>query len=258
MSIADRPVYATQAAPLRKQVEKLLREADAPPIPGDVLAVIVPDSNKLDGGEIAAEVFKRLDGQEFETVVVVSPSHTGPFRRMNICSLNTYRTPFGELKINDRVRNELCDEDDDIFLDDEGHFHVEGVEVQLPFLQTMLGDFDVVPIVMGDESPEFCRELGTATGEVMYNRPTLLVATADVLEATEDAMAEFKRLFEGADVSRLMALLNSEKVRIEGKGAVLVALLAALHRRADHVEVVRMQPPRDGDRGYVGAILWRG
>ena len=257
MAIPDRAVYPTQRQPLQNQISRLLKAAHVDPIQGDIQAVIVPDANLLSGGQVAAEVYAHLQGRTYDTVILIAPSHMGPFRRMNICSIDQYRTPLGDIPVSDRVRNELCDEDDDIYLDDQGHYHVEGVDVQLPFLQAVLGSFDIVPIVMGNEAPEFCRELGYAVGEVMYNRRTLVVACADVVEASEETLDQFQHNFEARDVSRLMTLLNSEAVRIEGKGAVLVALIAALHRRANCARLLRKQLPQGGDPGFIGGVLCR-
>ena len=253
----ERAVYATQQTPLQQQIAGLLKAAPSAPAQGEPLALIVPDTNLLSGGAVAATVYKSLEGRSFETVIVIAPSHTGAFQRLTICSLDTYRTPLGDLEINDRVRNELCDEDDDIFLDDTGHFHIEGIDVQLPFLQTVLPPFNLVPIVMGEETPELCKELGHAVGEVMYNRPTLVIACADVLDASPEAMAEFQGYFEACDVPRLMRLLNSETVLLKGKGAVLVAMIAALHRRANQATVLGMQLPGEHEPGFIGARLER-
>lgn len=257
MAIPDRAVYPTQSSPLRSQVTELLKRAAPASVEGEIMAVIVPDSNRLRGGAIAAEVFKSVEGRAYDTVVLVAPSHAGAFGRMNICRIDTYQTPLGPLTVNDRIRNELCDEDDDIFLDDRGHYHTEGVDVQLPFLQTVLEGFDIVPIVMGEESPEFCRELGHAIGEIMYNRRILVVASADILEASPEALERFREYFERADVSRLMSLLNSETVRLEGRGAVLVALIAALYRRANRVQLLSLEPPEGEAPGAFGAVISR-
>ncbi len=257
MAILDRAVYATQPRPLEHQIEDHLKAAHPAPIDGQIYALIVPDANLLSGGRVAAEVYKLLEGRAYDTVVLIAPSHTGTFERMNICSVDTYRTPLGELPVNDRLRHELCDEDDDIYLDDSGHYHTEGIDVQLPYLQTLLGAFDIVPIVMGEESPEFCRELGHAVGEITYNRKALVVASADVLEASEAALADFKAYFEAGDVSRLMMLFNGERMRVEGKGPILVALIAALHWRAGKARVLCLEPSHGDEPGYIGAVLWR-
>ncbi|MEP0545692.1 MAG: AmmeMemoRadiSam system protein B [Rhodothermales bacterium] len=258
MSIADRAVYATQPAPLAAEIDQLLRDAEPASVEGDLLALIVPDSNLQSGGEVSAAAYKLLEGRSYETVLIVAPSHDGAFERLAICSVNRYRSPFGDIEINDAVRNELCDEDDDIYIDDQGHYHTEGVDVQLPFLQRVLGpDFKVVPIVMGSEAPALCRELGHAIGEVMYGHRMLVVASADLLSVEGDAAQEFETALESFDTSRLMHLLGSEQVRVEGMGAIIAAVLAAQYRKANRAKVLRMELP-EGDRiGAMACALWR-
>ena len=258
MSLAERAVYPTQPAPLRQHIDGLLRDARRPDVQGTLLALIVPDSNRLSGGSIAAEAYKLLEGEGFETVVLVEPSHEGTFGRLAICRTDAYHTPLGDVPVNDALRNELCDEDDDIFLDDRGHYHVEGAGVQLPFLQRALGStFSVVPIAMGEESPDLCRELGAAVGEVMYGRRAVVVASADLLRLEGGALDRFVAAVEGFHVSELMHLLASEAVKVEGIGAVLVAVIAAKHRGANRARVLRVEPPTDGQPGAFACALWR-
>lgn len=256
MAIVDHAVYATQPRSLQQQVGDYLKAAEPVSVPGEIYALIVPDSNLLSGAQVAADVYALLQGRRYDTVVLVASSHTGPFPRIHICSVDTYHTPLGELNVNDRVRHELCDEDDDIFLDDSGHFHPRGIDVQLPYLQTLLPTFDIVPIVMGDESPELCRELGHAIAEVSYNRRTLVIACADVTRGDTEQIDAFTAYFEAGDLSRLMMLLNGERVRMTGKGPVLVALTAALYRHPRKARVVRAVSPTADAPGYVGAVLW--
>lgn len=258
MVTANRAIYATQPRPLREQIDRLLRAAPEESIPGEIVAAIVPDTNLLEGGSTAAAVYKLLIGRNYDTVIIVAPSHTGAFGRIHICSVDQYRTPLGDLRVNDQIRNELCDEDDDIFLDNQGHFHTEGIDVQLPFLQTVLtSNFAVVPIVMGDESPDFCRELGYAIGEIMYSRRALLIATSNIIHGLNDDLDLLREHLEEGDVSRLMALLNSGRVRLEGKGPLIVSLIAALHRKAERVQVLDLETPQEGETGYLGAIMVR-
>lgn len=257
MEILHDQVYATQPKPLQKQIEKLLIESIQPPIDEDILALIVPDTNLLRVGPASARVFKTLAGQEYETIILVGPSHMGSFGRMTICDLKAYQTPLGALDINTLVCHELCDEDDDIYLDDTGHFHAKGIEVQLPFLQNVLQGFNIVPIVMGVESPDFCRELGAAIGAIMFNRRTLLVASADILSADERSLEVFQHAIEEGDINTLFPLLYSNEVDVLGKGALLVALIASVKRRAKQFRVISMDLP-DGDTpGHVGAVISR-
>lgn len=258
MALAERAVYATQPVPLAQQVDDLLKDAAPEPLDGDPIALIVPDSNRLTGGFVAAEAYKLLEGRTYDTVILVAPSHQGSFGRLSICSTNRYHTPLGNVEVNDRLRNELCDEDDDIFIDDRGHYHTEGVDVQLPFLQRVLGsDFSVVPIVMGSEEAAYCRELGHAIGEVMYGKRALVVASADLLAVEGDALERFETALETFDTGGLMHLLGSEQIRVEGMGAVIAAVLAAEHRRANRAKVLRVVPPQGDEIGAMACVLWR-
>ncbi|MDX1420884.1 MAG: AmmeMemoRadiSam system protein B [Rubricoccaceae bacterium] len=259
MSLAERAVYPTQPAPLRQHLDGLLRDAprDAD-VQGTILGLIVPDSNRLSGGAVAAKAFKLLEGEDIDTVVLVEPSHEGAFGRLAVCRADTYRTPLGEVSVNDTFRNELCDEDDDIFLDDRGHYHVEGAAVQLPYLQRVLPDgFSIVPIAMGEESPDLCRELGAAIGEVMYSKRAVVVASADLLAAEDGALDRFVEAVEGFNVSELMHLMGSEAVRVEGMGAVAVAVIAARHRGANRARVLRVEGPEGNRPGAIACALWR-
>ncbi|HYG68407.1 MAG TPA: AmmeMemoRadiSam system protein B, partial [Anaeromyxobacteraceae bacterium] len=152
--------------------------------------------------------------------------------------------------------------DDDIFLDDRGHYHAEGAGVQFPFLQHVLGGadgagFSVVPIAMGEESPDLCRELGAAVGEVMYGKRAVVVASADLLRAEDAALDRFTEAVEGFNVSELMHLMGSETVKVEGMGAVLVALIAAKHRGANRARILRLEAPAEDRPGAFACALWR-
>ncbi len=255
MEILDSSIYATQPLPLQKQLKTLLSESPQYPVEDEILGIIVPDSNLLCGGPVAADVFKTIAGKAYDTVVIVSSSHTGPFKRMTICNLDSYRTPLGDVPINEKVCHELCDEDDDIYLDDQGHFHNKGIDVQLPFLQTALDNFDIVPIVMGEESPEFCRELGAAIGEIMFNRRTLVVASVDVVSSTREELEKFQQLFESNNTRDLIPMLNRQDMTLQGRGPLIVAMLAAQHRNARRFQVLSLQQPENTNPGWIGAYI---
>ena len=257
MSLATRAVYPTQPGPLGQHLDRLLAAAPTPDLDAaGVVGLIVPDSNLASGGETAAAAYRVLQGAEVDTAIVISPSHNGEFGRLSICQTDAYHTPLGDVPVNDHLRNELCDEDDDIFLDDTGHYHTEGADVQLPFLQRALGhDFDAVPIVMGEESPAFCRELGAAVGEVMYAKRAVVVGSCDLLEADADGLDALRTAIESFDESGLMHLLGSEKVKVEGMGALITTLIAAKARGARTARVLALDAPTDDALGALAVAL---
>lgn len=250
--------YATQRQPLDNQISGLLAASEAEPVDFRVMSVIVPNSDHMHGAPFAADVFRSLPSTEINTIISIAPNWGEEFKRITVCSLEAYNTPLGEVSVNDKVRNELCDEDDDIYLDDRGHFLHHGLDVNLPFLQKLLDDFDVVPLVMGSESPEFCRELGHAVGEVMSNQRTLIVSCVDIVHATEEGMRRFKQHLSDLDVPAMMTLLNQEiDMKVDGKGPLLVAMMASAHRRANEIEFRGLQAPAEGHPGFAGVLIGR-
>jgi AmmeMemoRadiSam system protein B len=110
---------------------------------------------------------------------------------------------------------------------------------------------------MGEESPDLCRELGAAVGEVMYAKRAVVVASADLLKLEDGALDRFVTALEAFNVSELMHLLASETVKVEGLGAVLVAVIAAKHRGANRARVLRVEEPAGGQPGAFACALWR-
>jgi MEMO1 family protein len=222
-------------------------------IAGEILAIIVPDAGLEDHATLVESVYENLSGRDYETVIIVSASHEGYFRRMTIPGGERYR----DCSIDDAVRNELCDEDDDIFVDETGHHTSDGASSQIPYLRATLGEFKVVPVVMGDESPEFINELATALGEIMFNRTALIVATADVLGGRDDTIRILVGALEEKDPDGLLKEVVREETSVSGSGAIVAAMRAALQRRATDVHVVASASPTKESSGAIGAIIYR-
>ena len=248
-------LYATQEAPLGDRISTLLNDSAATPVDFRVNTILVPNSLSPEGG---ADVYRSLPYLDYDTVISIAPSRGEQFKRITVCSMDVYSSALGEVRIDDLVRNELCDEDDDVFLDDRGHFSGTGMDVQLPFLQRTLKDFSVVPLVMGTETVDYCKELGSAIGEIMSNRNMLVLACVDVVEASEKGMDLFRSHLMNLDITAMMVLLNQEsEIKVEGKGPVLVAMIAATQRRADVVRITEMNSAINGRQGFTGALIGR-
>ncbi|MEM6325864.1 MAG: hypothetical protein AAF791_01980, partial [Bacteroidota bacterium] len=116
-----------------------------------------------------------------------------------------------------------------------------------------------VPIVMGEESPAFCRELGHAVGEILYGQRALLIGSADILGAEAGALDSLREAIETFNVSELLHLLGRETVQVEGMGALIVTLLAAQTRGATVARVLALDGPgADGTPGPIAIAFTRG
>ena len=152
----------------KRDLEKLIAslmpcvEADQPP------AMIVPHAGYVYSGMTAAIAYARLAGSRVSRVVLLAPAHRVWFRGIAMPKSAFFETPLGKV----RLDREACLEAaslPSIMESEEAHEKEHAIEVQLPFLQFVLGEFSVVPLLVGESSPEsvsliidrFLNEAGT-------------------------------------------------------------------------------------------------
>lgn len=114
-------------------------------------ALIVPHAGYIYSGSTAARAFATLKqhASEIRRVVLLGPSHRVGFRGIAFCSADFFRTPLGDIPV-DQSAFVAISGLPHIGLLDRAHAHEHCLEVQLPFLQTLLTDFSIVPLVVGD------------------------------------------------------------------------------------------------------------
>ncbi len=247
--------YDTDPEAMRRRICACLESAPDPGELGIIRALLVPARPVGEAEPVVGAAYRAVEGEPYENIVLVASSAVGAFQRISITEDEVYETPLGAIPIDDVLRNELCDEDDDIFLSRQGHEHNFGIEAQLPFLQCALSHpFSLVPIVMGWETWDFCRELGSALGEVLSVRNALLIAPVEIQSATPEALQELVRLLEGMEPERLSAFLHAQKVGIQGVGPVLVSYLAALELGANQARVLALRRQSNGSAALAVAI----
>lgn len=154
--------YPANPRSLYIAVSQYLNEAQVEPRNGRLTAVIAPSSAYRLSGGVAAHSFKLLKPGQYDRVIVMCPSHYAKFRGCSIASVQYYRTPFGDVPVDAPSVRELTwyplfDLRSVVYRADlyqRGeraplHEYEHGIEVQLPFLQLQLGEFKLLPIVVG-------------------------------------------------------------------------------------------------------------
>lgn len=114
-------------------------------------AMIVPHAGYAYSGQVAARAYSRLKGSGFSRVLLLGPAHRVGFRGMALPRSNAFETPLGSTSVDHPAPLEALPQ---VFLSDEPHEMEHALEVQLPFLQTVLGQFSLVPLLVGTENPE--------------------------------------------------------------------------------------------------------
>lgn len=174
-----------------------------------------------------ADIYSRVKNGDFDTVVIVESQPGTHEKKLPMPSHNFFTTRFGEVMVNEKLRNELCDEDDDFFIDDEAFTKNLSLFDQLLFLQNQLDDFSVLSLQITDESPAIIKELSSALEEILASRKALLVFCCDIHHLTPKTFEKIISQFENENHSGMMNTLNSADVRMNGLGSFLAGLLIA-------------------------------
>ena len=229
--------YPANPIELTKSVAALFTEVDKIPLTGRPMAVIVPHSGFLDSGNIAARAFKLLEGEQFDNVVVISPSSNVFFKGCSVFNGEGYETPMGVVEIEKELSEKIASVNLSVYLSNMGHATgsargEHALEVQLPFVQVVLGKFKLIAIVMGEQEEDTARALGQALGLALSGTNTLIVAASNLshFHSQKEAKA-MDSLLQSAiqkfDPKGLMDTIESGKAEASGAGVIAAALHAA-------------------------------
>jgi hypothetical protein len=168
--------YPADPAELREMVSTFLKQAK----PGREVpkAIIVPHAGYIYSGPIAASAYARVAPSrgKIERVVLLGPSHHVPFRGLAATGADAFATPLGNVPI-DKKAIELIEELPQVKILDAAHVREHSLEVQLPFLRETLGEFNLVPLAVGEASSD---EVAEVLEQLWGGPETLIVISSDL------------------------------------------------------------------------------
>jgi MEMO1 family protein len=168
--------YPDSSSELRLMIEGFLGQAK--PKGSVPKAVIAPHAGYIYSGPIAASVYARVaPGKgKIKRVVLLGPSHRVPFDGLAVTRAEAFATPLGNVPV-DRDAIAQIEKLPQVKVLDQAHAMEHSLEVQIPFLQEVLGEFSLVPIAVGEASPaEVCEVI-----EKLWGGPeTLIVISSDL------------------------------------------------------------------------------
>ncbi len=171
--------YPASATKLSAEIKYHLDSAQLKKSYEQIFGIISPHAGYVYSGKTAAHAYKAVENKNYKTVVVISPSHREYFPGISIYNGDAYKTPLGEIELDKEMIAGLVAEKSYIFEGMNGHRSEHALEVQLPFLQTVLKGFKLVPIVMGDQRKMFVDTLAEKLAQVIDDE-TLIVASSDL------------------------------------------------------------------------------
>jgi len=260
--------YPADPVILRGKIDGFLQQANVEPRAGKLVALIAPHAGYRYSGQVAAHAYKLLQTQKFKTVVIVAPSHYARFGGVSVYDRGGYRTPLGTVSLDRELIAELKRKDPSIRYVAAAHQKEHSLEIQLPFLQILLPNLKLVPLVMGNQDFLTCRKLAETLADLTRDKPALMVASTDLshFHGYADAQRLDNRIaghVRRMNVEGLASDLATGRCEACGSGPLLAVLLAARLAGADQCEVLKSLNSGDvtGDRsrvvGYMAAACWQ-
>ncbi len=168
--------YPASALELKQQIESFLSESVTAARPPK--AIIAPHAGYIYSGSTAAAAYASLKpvSHRIRRVVVLGPAHRVHLQGVALPTSTYFTTPLGQIQLDQAALHSLKHLDYVHFMD-EAHSAEHCIEIQLPFLQLSLQDFTIVPIVVGNASPE---QVETLLDLVWGEEETLIVISTDL------------------------------------------------------------------------------
>ncbi len=164
--------YSASKLDLNKAVENYLKNADKK-VDKKINGLIVPHAGYEYSGQVAAYGFRQLNN-DYKTVILMAPSHHVRFDGVAVLNVSYFKTPLGKIKVSNKVEKLL--KEDSVYEMPEVYEEEHSLEIQLPFLQKTLKDFELVPLITGDVNPS---ELAKVLEKYVDDK-TLIIASSDL------------------------------------------------------------------------------
>jgi hypothetical protein len=170
--------YPADEGALRKEVNSYLDKIPEKNLPGKPVALISPNAGYKYTGIVAAHGYSKIKSHNYKRVIILAPSHYGRFKGVSISLVSHYRTPLGLVALDSEVCNKLLAQPPLFGTEPQADKREYSIENQLPFLQTVLKDFKIVPLLFGTLSRENVQKVADAIKPFITN-DTLLIASSD-------------------------------------------------------------------------------
>ncbi|WP_298232328.1 AmmeMemoRadiSam system protein B [uncultured Azohydromonas sp.] len=256
-AVVDGLFYPAAAPALRAEIAALLAGAASAPAASAPRLLIAPHAGYTYCGPVAASAYALLSqgrAAGVRRVAVLGPAHRVPLRGLAFPSAQAFATPLGEVPVDTAALRGLGDLPQ-VRCDDRAHEHEHAIEVQLPFLQAVLGDFALVPLVVGEADAE---EVAQVLERLWDGAGTLVVISSDLSHYLGHAEAQ---ALDRATARRILAGEPALETH-EACGATAIngaLLLARRHGLRARLLDLRNSGDTAGDRhrvvGY-GAIVF--
>ncbi|NDJ76765.1 MAG: AmmeMemoRadiSam system protein B [Chloroflexi bacterium] len=257
--------YPSDPRRLAHTVDEFIARAEVPPINGDIVGILAPHAGIKYSGAVAGHAFKLLQGLDVEVVALVGPSHYRFAADIVTTGHDAYETPLGQVPVDQGILYLLQQR---VQIQTVFHDQEHSLEMELPFLQRVLGDFTLVPLALIDHSVQMAQQLGHALVHALEGKKALLVASSDLSHFYPQDVANMldQVVLDAIEAYEPASVIEAEeqgKGFACGRGAIAAVMIAAQELGADRAQVINYATSGDVTHtyrsvvGYSAAVFYR-
>jgi hypothetical protein len=262
--------YPSNPEVLKADIDGYLSKAtlDEPSV--NIVGLITPHAGYMYSGQTAAYGYKAVSGSHYDTVIIVAPSHQSFFFGAALQDKGAYKTPLGIVPIDEDLAGELVGKGDVVHAEPRIHRGEHSIEVQIPFLQTVLEDFRIVPLIMGmSQDAQLSEQLASLIYECVKGRKGryLVVGSTDLshyypYDLAVDMDKAAVELLGNFDAKGLSGQLATGKYEACGAGPMITTMVLSEKLGARRSKVLNYMNSGDvtGDMssvvGYVSCVFY--
>ncbi len=240
--------YPADPAELSAGIRAMLSAAGAGQDTRAPKALIVPHAGYIYSGPVAASAYARLAplAGRIRRVVLLGPVHRVPVRGLVLPRSASFSTPLGEIPLDTEAMASVAGLPQ-VSYSEEAHAPEHSLEVHLPFLQSVLGDFRLLPLAVGDATAE---QVAGVLEHVWGGAETLIVISSDL---SHYLPYELARRTDSATVQHILGLQTGIRHEQACGATPVNGLLACAGRHALQPELLDLRNSGDtaGDRSRV-------
>lgn len=231
-----------------------------------VIGCLVPHAGYVYSGHVAGAVYGAIELPR--SFIILGPNHTGRGQPLATTLRGSWGTPLGDADIDEALAAELASALPQLSDDPLAHRFEHSIEVQLPFLQRAVGDFQFVPICVGTSNLDTLLALGEALANIIRStgEPVLFICSSDLNHYEPDHITRIKDSHAIApmlslDAQGLYDAIHRERISMCGFAPAIATLAACAALSARHGTLIKHATSADinGDRsycvGYAGIVF---
>jgi AmmeMemoRadiSam system protein B len=251
--------YEGTPSRLQAQVQACFHANEPPSERRPFVAAVVPHAGLMYSGHVAAAFYGAAELPR--RFIILCPNHTGLGHPAALYREGSWRTPLGDVAVDTALADALLAKSHLFQPDARAHAREHSLEVQLPFLQQLLGEaFTFVPICLATHQYELCEEAGTAVADVILasGEPVGILASSD-LNHYEDQQTTLRKDHRALDAvlaldpAELWRVVRDEDISMCGFIPTTATLIAAKRLGAQQAELLKHATSGDinGDYDHV-------